>query len=103
MHWKSPNKCELCQKDLLGFAEINSEVMEVYSTITVKESLLVDFAFCKICHNFICKESCLDSKTGYCKPCGQDFNSSDFSENHPLGSIYERRLTDDILSSEIIF
>jgi hypothetical protein len=103
MHWKSPNKCELCQKSLQGFAEINSEITDSFSSITVKESLVVDFTFCKICHNFICQESCFDSKTGYCKPCGKDFDSNGFSDKYPPEIIKQRRLTDDVLSSEFVF
>lgn len=103
MHWESPKTCELCQKKLLGFAEINSEITDSFSSITVKESLLVDFAFCKICQSVICKESCFDIQTGYCKPCAEDNRVTDISEQNPFGIINETRLSDDILSSEIVF
>jgi hypothetical protein len=96
MNWKSPKKCELCQKDLSGFAEVESK-------ITDKESLLLDFAFCKICGGVICKQSCFDHKTGYCKPCTEDGQMTVIPPKYPLGSIGEMRLTDDILSSEIVF
>jgi hypothetical protein len=103
MNWKSPKKCELCQKDLSGFAEVESEITDKFSSITVKESLLIDFAFCKICGGVICKQSCFDSRTGYCKPCSEDGQMTVIPPKYPFGSIGEMRLTDDILSSEIVF
>jgi hypothetical protein len=104
MKWNSPTFCELCHKRLIGVAEINSTIeSDETVVVTVRESKVIDWAFCRLCQSVVCRESCFDPTTGYCKPCGKDFNSSDFSERNPLGIINENRFTDDILSSEIVF
>jgi hypothetical protein len=104
MKWNSPTFCELCHKKLIGVAEINSMIDQDETVIvTVKESKVIDWVFCKLCQSVVCRESCFDMNTGFCKPCSKDFNSDDFSERNPIRRINENRFTDDVLSSEIVF
>lgn len=104
MKWNSPTFCELCHKRLIGIAEINSTIEDDESVVvTVKESKVIDWVFCKLCQSIICKESCFDNQTGYCKPCSKDFSSGDYSETFLRENQNGNRFTDDILSAEIVF
>lgn len=104
MKWTSPTFCELCCKKLIGIAEINS-MIEADETVfvTVKESKVIDWVFCRICQSVICKEFCFDNETGVCKPCAFDHSIKRGYETNFFETKTERNQTDDILSSEIIF
>lgn len=104
MKWNSPTFCELCCKKLVGVAEINSMIdAEENVIVTVKESKVIDWAFCKLCRSVVCQESCFDCRTGYCQPCAKEFGSRRIPDSDLSGNFNEDLLTDDILSSEIIF
>lgn len=103
MKWNSPRFCELCCKKLIGVAEINSMIEpDETVVVTVKESKVIDWAFCKLCQRVVCQEICYESQTGCCKPCSKDLAADDFLERFPIGSINQNRFTDDVLSDDIL-
>lgn len=103
MKWKSPPACELCQSKLVGTAEIDSRVEGESVVLTVKESLLVDWSCCPVCKAIVCKENCLDRRSGYCLGCARE------AENKTYNFIESSSITpnngddDSILSADIIF
>lgn len=108
MKWKSPDRCELCRKELKGFAEISSEIGDGVVTVTVRESLETDFAHCRICLSVICQASCFDRRTGFCRACAVTFQTSEATEAGETNGIYGERNSpkppsEDILASEIVF
>ncbi len=101
-YWRSPNCCELCQLALTGMAEIITVNEEKRSVLIVKQSRLIDWTFCPLCRSVVCRTSCLDPTSGYCRACASEteVNHVDFNER---AAVAAADTGDDILSAETIF
>lgn len=100
-YWKSPSCCELCQSALVGAAEIITLNEVARSVLIVKQSFLINWAFCGVCRSVVCKVACIDPKSGYCRACANDTDVKPVDFNERYAAV--PNADDDILSAEIIF